>query len=253
MEYTIQKLAVLAGVSTRTLRWYDQIGLLKPGRCAENGYRLYGPAEVDRLQQILFYRALGVELARIGEILDEPSFDRLEALRGHLKALREERDRIDGLIRTVRQTIVSEERSEIMSDQEKFEGFKRRVVEGNEAAYGAEIRAKYGDRPVDEANARVLSLTREEYGRWTALGDEIRRRLAAAVTAGADPAGAEGQAIAALHKEWLSVSNGAYQPEMHAFLGTMYTQDERFTAYYDGEVSGCADFLCRAIHIMTGC
>ena len=77
MEYTIRKLASLAGVSTRTLRWYDQIGLLKPCRCAENDYRIYGPAEVDRLQQILFYRALGVELTRIRMILDEHSFDRL--------------------------------------------------------------------------------------------------------------------------------------------------------------------------------
>ncbi len=81
MEYTIQKLAELAGVTTRALRWYDQIGLLKPGRIGENGYRYYGGAEVDRLQDILYYRALGVELARIGAILDDPSFDRLDALR----------------------------------------------------------------------------------------------------------------------------------------------------------------------------
>ena len=70
MEYTIQKLAELAGVTTRTLRWYHRIGLLTPSRIGENGYRYYGGAEVDRLQQILFYRALGVELARIGAILD---------------------------------------------------------------------------------------------------------------------------------------------------------------------------------------
>ena len=58
MEYSIQALARLAGVTTRTLRWYDQIGLLKPSRVADNGYRYYGPAEVDRLQDILYYRAL---------------------------------------------------------------------------------------------------------------------------------------------------------------------------------------------------
>ena len=90
MEYSIQELSRLSGVTTRALRWYDQIGLLKPGRVAENGYRYYGEAEVDRLQDILYYRALGVELAKIKECLDDPAFDRLTALRSHLSALEAE-------------------------------------------------------------------------------------------------------------------------------------------------------------------
>ena len=77
MEYSIQELSRLSGVTTRALRWYDHIGLLKPSRVAESGYRYYGGAEVDRLQDILFYRALGVELARIKACLDDPAFDRL--------------------------------------------------------------------------------------------------------------------------------------------------------------------------------
>ena len=94
MEYSIHELSRLSGVSTRTLRWYDEIGLLKPGRVAESGYRYYGPAQVDRLQDILLYRALGVELARIRACLDAPSFDRLAALRQHLAALREQKARL---------------------------------------------------------------------------------------------------------------------------------------------------------------
>ena len=94
MEYSIQELSRLSGVTTRTLRWYDQIGLLKPSRVAESGYRYYGRAEVDRLQDILYYRALGVELARIKECLDDPSFDRLAALKSHLAALEAERERL---------------------------------------------------------------------------------------------------------------------------------------------------------------
>ena len=87
MEYSIRELAQLSGLSTRTLRWYDEIGLLKPARVAESGYRYYGPAQVDRLQHILTYRALGLQLARIRECLDDPSFDRLAALRQHRKEL----------------------------------------------------------------------------------------------------------------------------------------------------------------------
>ena len=166
MEYTIQKLAELAGVTTRTLRWYHRIGLLTPSRIGENGYRYYGGAEVDRLQQILFYRALGVELARIGAILDDPSFDRLDALRGHLAALEKEEGRIQELIHTVKRTILSEERNEFMSDEAKFEAFKRRAVEENEARYGAEIREKYGDEEAERASRDILDLTPERYQSW---------------------------------------------------------------------------------------
>ena len=136
MEYSIQQLSRLSGVTTRALRWYDRIGLLKPSRVADSGYRYYGPAEVDRLQDILYYRALGVELARIREYLDDPSFDRLAALRGHLAALVAERGRLEQLIQSVQDTIGAEERKEIMSDEKKFEAFKRRAVERNEELHG---------------------------------------------------------------------------------------------------------------------
>ena len=92
---TVNEVSRLTGVSIRALHYYDQIGLLKPSRVAESGYRYYGRAEVDRLQDILYYRALGVELARIKECLDDPSFDRLAALRNHLAALEAERERLE--------------------------------------------------------------------------------------------------------------------------------------------------------------
>ena len=98
MEYSIHDLSQLSGLSTRTLRWYDEIGLLKPSRVAESGYRYYGPAQVDRLQEILIYRSLGVELARIRDCLDAPSFDRLALLRQHLAALHAQKDRLEATI-----------------------------------------------------------------------------------------------------------------------------------------------------------
>lgn len=97
MEYSIQELSRLSGVTTRTLRWYDKIGLLKPSRVSESGYRYYGSAQVDRLQDILYYRALGVELAQIKQCLDEPSFDRLSALRSHLTALQAEQTQLNAV------------------------------------------------------------------------------------------------------------------------------------------------------------
>lgn len=246
-EYTIHELARLAGVSTRTLRWYHQIGLLRPCRVGENGYRLYSGAEVDRLQHILFYHALGVELAQIGRILDDPGFDRMTALREHLEALQGERARIDALIRTVRRTIQSEERNEVLMDEQKFVCFKREAVRKNEDAHGREIRQTYGDAAMDQANAHVLAMSREAYTEWKQLGDEIRDRLARAVRAGERPDGPEGVRIAEMHKRWLSFGPNAYDPKCHAGLAEMYVADDRFRHYYDGEVDGCAQFLRDAV------
>lgn len=248
MEYSIQRLAELAGVTTRTLRWYDKLGLLRPSRIAESGYRFYGPAEVDRLQQILFYRAIGVELRRIKEILDDPSFDRLQALQSHLSELQRKEREIQGIIKTVKETIFAVERSEIMSDQAKFEAFKRRVVEENEQRYGSEIRQKYGNETVDKANADIMNLTQEQYGEWTRLGQEIQVKLETAVGGGKSPSGELGKELAQLHRKWLSYSlHNPYDTAKHRGIVQLYVMDQRFQDYYDKSVPGCAQFLRDAV------
>ena len=251
MEYTVKLLADLAGITPRTLRWYDKMGLLKPARVTEAGYRIYGPREVDRLQDILFYRELGLELSAIRRILDDPSFNRQSALQSHLAELESRKNHLEDLILTVRKTIDDIEGGTKMSDREKFETFKRRVVAANEEQYGREIRKKYGDEAVDRSNANILALTEAEYQQWKDLGEEIITALTHAVENGENPTGAEGQRIAALHCRWLSYSWEAYTPQAHAGLGQLYTADERFTAYYDKAVPGCAAFLRDAISAYT--
>ena len=177
MEYTIQQLAKLSGTTRRTLRYYGQIGLLTPARTTPAGYRIYGPAQVDRLQQILFYRELGFELSAIRSILDSPGFQLQAALQSHLVELEARRERLDALILTVRKTLDAQQGGITMSDPEKFKCFKSRIIEENEARYGAEVRAKYGGDALDEANARLMGASRQEYSRWTALGETIQTRL----------------------------------------------------------------------------
>ena len=247
MEYSIQQLSRLSGVTTRALRWYDKIGLLKPSRRTESGYRCYGPAEVDRLQDILYYRALGVELAQIGACLDDPAFDRLAVLRSHLAALEEERGRVQNLIKSVKETILTLERKEIMSDEKKFEAFKRQFVEEKERLYGAEAREKYGDAEVDASNAKVMGLTLEQYQEYERLSGEILEKLSAAVAAGADPAGETGREITNLHYRWLTIMGDKYDTQRHRGIAELYVQDERFAAYYDRERPGCAQFLRDAV------
>lgn len=252
MEYTIRKLAQLSGVSSRTLRYYDEIGLLRPSRATAAGYRVYGEKEVDLLQQILFYRALDMPLAEIGRIVHTPGFDHAAALRGHLAALRERQEQLDLLIHTVTKTLASLEGDVPMQDTQKFEGFKQRLVRENEAQYGAEVREKHGDAAADEANARLLRMSSDEYGRFRALEEEIRQAANEAVRAHKEPTGETGRRITALHREWLGFTWGEVAPEAHAGLAQMYPADERFTAYYDHEVPGCAQFLCDAVQFWAG-
>ena len=245
MEYTIKELADLAGLTTRTLRWYDKEGLLKPCRATDAGYRIYGPNEVDRLQHILFYRELGLELSDIRRVLDDPNFDRERALQSHLAALEEKRRRLNSLILTVQNTLNKE--GHPMSDKEKFEGFKEKALRENEEKYGAEIREKYGEDTVKKSNKMFQNLTEAQFEEMNAIAGEIQTRLEAAVSAKLDPAGDEGLAIAALHRGWLTFPWPGYSPEAHAGLGEMYVADERFTVYYDKSVPGCAAFLRDAI------
>ena len=251
MMYTVKELSRLTGLTPRTLRYYDAIGLLCPERDRENEYRRYGPAEVDRLQQILLCRELGLTLEEVRRALDDPSYDRAEALRAHLGRLLAQRQRVEELIRTVSRTLETLEGGHEMNDKEKFEAFKRRAVEANEEQYGKEIREQYGPEAVEESNARLLSMTEEEHGRWKALEAEILSALAAAVRAGEAPAGPEGRRIAELHRRWLCRAWDKYTPQAHRGVAELYTADQRFTAYYDKEVPGCAAFLRDAVRAYT--
>lgn len=247
MEYSMKELSSLSGVTARTLRWYDEIGLLRPSRIAESGYRYYGPAQVDRLQDILFYRSIGFELARIKAMMDDPSYNRMEALHSHLKALQEKRGELDRVIASVEETIRTQERNEIMSDDKKFEAFKKSAIEENERRYGRELRETYGDAEIDAANAAVMKVTPEQYAQWNAVGEEIKKRLASAVQAGLAVDSEEGAAIVKLHKQWLTTAMHGYDAARHRGIAQLYVMDERFTAYYDEKVKGCAQFLCDAV------
>jgi DNA-binding transcriptional MerR regulator len=247
MEYTIHKLAKLAGVSRRTLRYYDELGLLSPARIS-NGYRIYGQKEIDRLQQILFYRELGVSLEEIQTILASKDFDGGSALQSHLAALRARRTQLDLLISNVEKTISTMKGERTMSDREKFEGFLQNLVDDNEKRYGEEIRAKYGDETVNRSNAKVLNMSKERYAELEQLTAELNETLKAAFAQG-DPAGELAQKACALHKKWLCFYWDNYSKEAHIGVTQMYVDDPRFAAYYDKIAPGCAAFLRDAVAI----
>lgn len=250
MEYTVQKLGSLAGVSTRTLRYYDEIDLLKPARKSSAGYRIYGQQEVDKLQQILFYRELGLELEQIKNILNNPNFNHTRALEEHRGKLVARRMQLDLLITNVEKTISTKKGESSMADKEKFQGFKQKLVDDNEEQYGSEIRSKYGDNLVDQTNAKMMSMSEEQYEEFTRLEHQVMASLADAVKTG-DPSGDKAQQTADLHRQWLGFTWPSYSKEAHKGLAEMYVADERFAAYYDKAHSGAAQFLRDAIVIYT--
>ncbi|TCK98505.1 MerR family transcriptional regulator [Natranaerovirga hydrolytica] len=251
MEYTVQKLAQIAGISTRTLRYYDEIGILKPARINSSGYRIYGQMEVNRLQQILFYKALGVNLKTIKGIIQSPGFDEIKALHEHRGKLLDKREQLNQLIVNVNKTIAAKERSIIMSDKEKFEGFKSEIIEENENTYGQEIRLKYGEEVINNSNKRLKNMTKENYEKVKKIENEVLRVLQEAFETG-NPASELAQKSAELHRQWLSFFWSEYSKKAHAGLAQMYVDDERFAKYYDKKQHGMAKFLRDAIFIYTG-
>ncbi len=251
MEYSINKLAKLAGVSTRTLRYYDEIGLLSPERISSNDYRVYGQKEIDLLQQILFYRELGLSLDEIKNIVWSKDYDGIAALQGHLSALRAKKEQIGLLITNVEKTIAASQGEITMSDKEKFEGFKQKMLDENEKQYGTEIREKFGDAIVDASNAKMMGLTAEQYEKVQNLSCQINDFLKTAFLQG-DPSSELAQKVCALHKEWLGYFWDHYSKEAHLGLAQGYVDDPRFRKYYDTVATGCAEFLRDAIKIYCG-
>ncbi|MFA7559950.1 MAG: MerR family transcriptional regulator [Sphaerochaeta sp.] len=248
MEYTSNQVTIISGVSARTLRYYDEIGLLKPARIAPTGYRIYLQAQLDTLQQILLYREMEFPLKEIKKLLTATDYNREHALVNQLAELRKKRARLDTLIETITKSIATLRGEIAMSDTEKFEGFKRAMIENNEQHYGSEIREKYGDAAVHDANATVMGLSPEKYQKAQSLSDQITETLRIALSEG-NPASELAQKACALHEEWLKYFLPRYSKEIHRGLAQTYVTDPRFKKYYDEIAIGCAEFFCAAIDI----
>lgn len=251
MDYIVQSLAALSGVSRRTLRYYDQIGLLKPARVAENGYRIYGKEQVERLQQILLYRALGMKLEEIQAVLSAPDFDACRALEEHLCRLEEKKQQIEKQIQSVRKTLSAKKGDYIMKDAERFEGFKEEMIRENEAKYGSEIRQKYGEEAVDASIFKVRGMSEERWQAAEALRTKAEALFGEAMREG-DPKSETARQACAVHGEWIRLfwKDGTYLKAAHAALGEMYAADPRFRAYYEKQIGeGAAEFLRDALAV----
>lgn len=243
-KLTVKQLADLSGISVRTLHHYDKIGLLKPGVRSESRYRYYGSNEALRLQQILLYREIGLELSAIRDILDEPEFDVKTALENHKRSLKRQRERLKTLIRTVDHTILSlNEKPKNMNYKTLYEGF---ADNKQAAAYTTEAERRWGKEVIERSHERLLALTKAEWEELQAFGDQLNRQLAALVHV--SPGDPEVQKLITLHYAYIG-KHFDVTPEIYVQLGRMYAEDERFRAFYDKYDVKLADFLHAAIRV----
>ena len=240
MVYTVKQLADLAGVSIRTLHYYDEIGLLKPTSYGENGYRNYDEQAVLRLQQILFFRELDFSLDEIKDILDRPEFDVLNALQAHKEALQQKAVRLNRLINTVDNTILHLKGELEMNQKNFFEGFS----EEKQKEYEQEARQRYGDASVQESVDRWNRYTPEQKAKIKAESEAIYRDVLANMDNGYDSAEVQ-QAIARWHQHLRYFYEPSYERLMG--LAQLYTEHPDFVATYQKMHPDMPQFLYKAI------
>lgn len=237
----INEAARLAGVSERTLRYYDRIGLLRPSAMTDSGYRLYDEDALQRLQQILFFRELGFPLAQIREIMDSPGYDRDEALRRHRSLLIAERDRLSGLIDLAERTLKGE-------SEMSFDAFDRSGIESQREAYAKEARERWGGTDAyAESEKKTAGYGKEK---WTMIEQEADEIFAAfAALRGHAPDDPGVQDLVARWQAHITKHYYACTKEILAGLGQMYTADERFMQNIDRAGAGTAQLMSDAIAV----
>lgn len=244
---TVKQLAKVSGVSVRTLHHYHAIGLLVPAEVGSNGYRWYGRAELLRLQQILFFRELGFELATIAAILDDPAFDMKAALLEHRRRFEDRLGQLHRLLRTIDRTVATLDEETEMKDHALFEGFDAE----KQAAYEAEVEARFGDRA-----ARTIEHSRRTMSSWSAdekagFLEELREVEAGLVAAMDDDAPLESPRVRDLlarHRAWIARS-WPRPPDAAAYAGLadFYTGHPDFVARYEALRPGFAAWLAAAM------
>jgi DNA-binding transcriptional MerR regulator len=241
MSYTVKQLSKLAGVSVRTLHYYDEIGLLVPSRVRANGYRQYDPPAVLRLQQILFYKELGLSLDEIRDVLDQPDFDVVRALQAHRAALHQRLGRLSQLLRTVDRTLTHLEGKTPMDPKELFEGFS----DEQQAEYEQQAEALWGET-VRESSRRWRGYSPEKKNQILAEASEIYQALIAHL--GQPPAS---PAVQALVARWHQNLRHFYEPTPDVLRGLSqaYVDDPQFNATFRKLHPDLAPFVREAVAV----
>lgn len=240
--FTVKQLSKMAGITPRTLHYYDEIGLLEPSRVGANGYRYYGEEALLRLQQILLYRELDLPLEHIKEIVGRPDFDVLSALESHRQKLRQRIAHMQRLIATVDNTISHLKGQKEMDTKQLFEAFS----DEQQAEYEKEVMQLYDPETVKASNRKWESYSVAEKQRIGEEGNAIYRDILLAMPKGASSP--EAQACVERwrhHIEYFWIPND----EQLVGLADLYNDDPRFKANFDKIHPDLAAFMRAAVSI----
>jgi DNA-binding transcriptional MerR regulator len=242
VSYTVKQLSRLAGVSARTLHYYDEIGLLKPDAIRPNGYREYGDVAVQKLQQILFYRELDLKLEEIRAMVSRPDFDAVEALEAHRVSLKGRAARLERLIQTVDDTLLHMKGLKEMSQKQLFVAFSDEEQE----KYAREAEQMFDPAIVKESNRKFKSLSGAEKQRIFEEGNQIYADMVAAM-----PKGAGSPEAQVIVERWRKHMDYFWTPSLEQLLGLaeMYNSDARFKANFDKIDTRLAEFMWQVVGV----
>lgn len=240
MEWSIQEVAKFTGTTSRTLRHYGDVGLLKPSRVGHNGLRYYDRDSLAKLQRILLLRGLGLSLPAITEVLSQQT-DTVSALGKHIDWLEQEKERIDRQIASVRRTLTSIEHGGEITMEAMLDGF-------DHTQYEDEVRQRWGDKAWEDSNTWWSGLSKAQQKDFTQRSVEVNGALRRAAEADLAPGSTEFQQAVADHYGWLtSQPNATTGRERYLGLADMYVADDRFAATYGG--TECTERIREAIGI----
>ncbi|HVF52852.1 MAG TPA: MerR family transcriptional regulator [Actinomycetota bacterium] len=242
--YSVGEVAGLSGVTVRTLHHYDRIGLLSPSGRLPNGYREYSEGDLDRLQQILFYRELGFALGNIADLLAESGMSRLDHLRRQHQLLVAGADRLQHMITSVENEMEAYKMGISLTPEERFEVFG----DFDPDEHADEVEERWGDTDAyKESQRRVSSYTKADWEQIKADGAGIDEGLIEVKRAGLGPDSMEAMDLVERHRGHITRWFYECSVEMQRGLGQMYVADPRFKKRYDDLEPGLAEFVRDAI------
>ena len=239
----VGEVAALAGITVRTLHHYDRIGLLSPSGRTGAGYRQYSPADLDRLHQVLLYRELGFPLEEVAELLSG-DVDPAAHLRRQHRLLRDRLERTQAMVAAVEKEMEARAMGISLTPEERFELFGDWLPE----EYEAEAEQRWGDTEAwAQSQRRTRAYSKDDWVRIKAEGEAVESGFAAALRDGLPADSERAMDLAEDHRQQISRNFYDCPPGMHAALGRMYVEDERFTAHYEQRAPGLAQYVSAAV------
>ena len=249
MTYSVGEVSRVAGVTVRTLHHYDEIGLVQPSSRSPSGYRQYDEPDLERLQEVLFFRELGFGLDEIAGLVEIPTFSRSQILGRQRQLIHEQIERLESMATAVEAALQALEEGRTMNQEEMFGTLNREDMvevfgDFDPTQHEAEARERWGETEAyAESSRRTARYSKDDWKKMGEESKEINQRLADLFAEGTDPEAGASMDAAEQHR--LHIDKWFYpcSYEMHAGLGEMYIADPRFTKFWDDIQPGLAPFL----------